>query len=64
MEGICGCFVLPNQLAIRIKTDPMPVKQLVDMGREKQPIGTIEPLMVITITPRLDVAGNEEFLPG
>ena len=59
-QRITGRFVLPNQLSIRIKTDPMPVKQLVDMGREKQPIGTIEPLMIITITPRLDMAGNED----
>ena len=31
-QSISCRFMLPNQLAIRLKTDPMAIKQFVDVG--------------------------------
>ena len=56
--------MLPNQLAIGIEADPMAIKQFVDVGGQQQSIGTIKALLIGTVPPGLDMASNQEFLPG
>ena len=32
VQGVSSCLVSPDQLTVGIKADPVPIKQLVEMG--------------------------------